>query len=288
MSATIDKTRPAVFPRRNWWMSEARQYFDADMEEPRLLSVGGGTASVISRRRPGRTSANQDSAAVIPCGDNACVLLVADGLGGGPSGDEASRLAVEAVTESVTGVTDSEAQLRTAILEGIEQANRAVSALGNGAATTLALAEISDGEVRPYHVGDSLVLVMGRRGRKKHVTTAHSPVGFGVEAGLLDEAEAMHHAQRHVVSNVVGMDTMHVEVGPALPLAPNDTVLLATDGLDDNLRVAEIVEIARKGPLADATLGLADAALSRMSEARDGEPSKPDDLTLILFRTSGR
>jgi PPM family protein phosphatase len=266
-------------------MSEAIQYFDAEMADPQMVPIGGGTAGVISRRRPGRDSANQDSAAVIPCGNGACVLVVADGLGGGPAGDEASRLAVEIVTAEITETDGSEERLRTAILNGIEKANQAVTAMGNGAATTLAMAEIRNGEIRPYHVGDSFVLVVGRGGKRKLLTTAHSPVGFGIEAGLLDEAEAMHHEQRHVVSNVIGMDTMHIEVGPLLALAPNDTVLLATDGLNDNLRVGEIIEIARKGPLDQATRRLAAAASTRMSEAADGQPSKPDDLTMILYRS---
>lgn len=265
-------------------MPEAIQYFDAEMGRPQVVPLGRGVASIISRRRPGRDSANQDSAAVIPCGNEACVLVVADGLGGGPSGDEASRLAIEIVTREIAETGGSEGLLRTAILNGIEKANEAVTALGNGAATTLALAEIYDGEIRPYHVGDSFVLVVGQRGKRKLLTTAHSPVGFGIEAGLLDETEAMHHEQRHVVSNVIGMETMHIEVGPPLPLARYDTVLLATDGLNDNLHVGEIIEIARKGPVEQAAQRLADAASSRMSEAADGEPSKPDDLTLILYR----
>lgn len=265
-------------------MSDATLFLNADMREPRRVPLGEGSSIVISRRCPGKERPNQDGAVLIDCGPDASVLAVADGMGGGPAGDEASRLAIEAVSREVGEFAGSEILLRTAILNGIERANEAVSSLNNGAATTLAIAEIFGGEVRPYHVGDSLVLVVGRGGKRKLATTAHSPVGFGVEAGLLDEAEAIHHADRHVVSNMIGMDTMRIEVGPALKLAPNDTVLLATDGLTDNLHVTEIVEIARKGSPEQAALRLADAATSRMIEALEGLPSKPDDLTLILFR----
>ena len=47
-------------------------------------------------------------------------------------------------------------QLRGAILNGIEAANRSIRELGCGAATTLALVEIQDRTIRPYHVGDSV------------------------------------------------------------------------------------------------------------------------------------
>jgi hypothetical protein len=52
----------------------------------------------------------------------------------------------------------------------------------------------------------------------------------------------------------------------------------------DNVHVDEIIEIVRKGPLSDAILSVVDKAEQRMKNARDGEPSKPDDLSLILFR----
>ncbi len=57
----------------------------------------------------------------------------------------------------------------------------------------------------------------------------------------------MHHEERHLVSNVVGTDDMRIELGPPLKLARYDTVLLASDGLLDNLYTDEIVELIRKG-----------------------------------------
>ncbi len=174
--------------------------------------------------------------------------------------------------------------LRTAVLNGIENANHAVQELGVGAATTLALVEIQESAVRPYHVGDSMILVTGQRGRVKLQTVAHSPVGFAVEAGLLDEKEALHHEERHVVSNIIGTPEMRIEVGPNQSVAMRDTVLLGSDGLFDNVHLDEIVELVRKGPLLDAARALAELATTRMHEPQEGQPSKPDDLTFVLFR----
>ena len=58
-------------------------------------------------------------------------------------------------------------------------------------------------------------------------TVAHSPVGYAEEAGLLDREEAIHHAHRHLVSNMLGMPEMHIEVGPPLTLDARDTIVLA-------------------------------------------------------------
>jgi len=115
-------------------------------------------------------------------------------------------------------------------------------------------------------------------------TTAHSPTGFAVEAGFLDQREALHHEERHLVSNFIGTTDMRIDVGAAVELNQRDTILLASDGLMDNVHVDEIIEIVRKGPLSDAILSVVDKAEQRMKNARGGEPSKPDDLSLILFR----
>jgi serine/threonine protein phosphatase PrpC len=61
-------------------------------------------------------------------------------------------------------------------------------------------------------------------------------------------------------------------------------VLVASDGLMDNVHVDEIIEIVRKGPLKDAVFALIELAGERMKKATGGQPSKPDDLSVILFR----
>jgi serine/threonine protein phosphatase PrpC len=271
-------------------LQAATAFLDCDMPQGEVQDVAGGIAAVFSARLPGKTSPNEDAAAVIPLDDRTAVIVVADGLGGSASGDQASRLAVEALIRSVepVGATGSASatgeQVRTAILDGFEQANRDVQSLGGGAATTLAVVEIHDGTVRPYHVGDSAILVTGQRGRLKLQTICHSPVGYAVEAGVLDELEAMYHDQRHVVSNVIGRPDMRIEIGSPLELAARDTLLVATDGLFDNLHLPEIVERLRKGSLPTAVDELAVQSRQRMLEPIEGQPSKPDDLTLVAFR----
>jgi serine/threonine protein phosphatase PrpC len=257
---------------------------EADMSEVETLPLAAGEVAFFSARCPGRGSANQDAVALLPFGPDAAVLVVADGAGGMRGGSRAASLAVRAVARALAEARRDGTALRTAILDGIERANQAVRALGVGAATTLAAAEIQAGRVRPYHVGDSLILVVGQRGKLKLETIPHSPVGFAVEAGVLDEGDAMHHRDRHLVSNVLGASDMRVEVGSERMLSSRDTLVLASDGLSDNLRVREIAEHVRRGPLRDAAESLAATARRRMYAPRDGEPSKPDDLTLLAFR----
>ncbi len=255
---------------------------DENICEPQLLRLAGVEAVVYSRRCPGQ-DANEDCAACFVLQDGG-VLAVADGMGGSPAGGSASRIVVDCLRETLVVSPRESAAVRVAILDGVEEANRRILDLSVGAGTTLAAAELQLNTLRPYHVGDSEILVVGQRGRLKLQTVSHSPVGYAVEAGMLDDEEAMHHDERHLVSNLVGSAEMRIEVGSPLALAPRDTVLLGTDGLFDNLVFDEIVEAIRVGPLERAAQQLGDAARMRMQEPVEGQPSKPDDLTFILYR----
>ena len=247
-------------------------------------SISSGLVHVYSARSPEKASDNEDAAAIIPIDENRAILAVADGVGGQPGGAVAAELTLQTLAECARKAGDRNRILRDVIMEGIEQANIRVSELGIGAATTLAAVEIEGSTVRPYHVGDSMILIVGQRGKILHQTVPHSPVGYAVEAGLLDEKEAIHHTDRHVVSNIVGSPNMRSEVGSVVHLKQHDTVLLASDGIFDNLHVAEIVELIRKGPLSHVDTELAIATRSRMNGEEAHHPCKPDDTTYLLFR----
>jgi len=258
-------------------------YLDRDLDGGEHYRFAGGEVSTFCQRSPGKETPNEDSVALIPCGPATGVLAVADGLGGMRAGEQASALALRCVADAVTAVEDPSAGLRDAILNGMERANQAVSELG-GAATTLAIVEVQGAVVRPYHAGDSLILVTGQRGRIKLQTVSHSPVGYAVEAGFLDPEEAMHHEQRHLISNMIGSPDMRIEIGAPVTLAPRDTLVLASDGLSDNLHIDEIVEHVRRGRLDRAGKRLIESCQRRMTHPTEGHPSKPDDLSVVLFR----
>jgi serine/threonine protein phosphatase PrpC len=265
----------------------AHLYLAQDMTGPDLHEMAGGQAAVHTDRCPGKTTANEDAAALIPAGPGSGVFIVADGVGGLPAGQQASNLTVQILHATLRPAVHAGQKLRTAILNGIEEANQRVRALGGGAATTLAVAELAEGRVRSYHIGDSAVLLVGQRGKMKLLTVSHSPVGFALEAGLLTQTEAIHHEDRHLVSNVIGADDMRIEVGQWRRLARRDTLLLATDGVFDNLHLTRIINLVRKGPLAAVADSLAHEVRQRMERPTGDQPSKPDDATFVLYRPGG-
>jgi len=252
--------------------------------DSQVAEVGGGSVVALTERAPDKDTENEDTVAVIPWGPESVVMVVADGAGGLPAGKRASLTAVSSLVEALSVAMSETVVLRTAILDGIEAANEAVMRLSNGSATTMTVVTIEGQIARSYQIGDSEALVVGQRGRVKLQTTAHSPTGFAVEAGFLDEREALHHAERHLVSNFLGTSDMKIDIGAPVELRPRDTVLLASDGLMDNVHIHETIEHIRKGPADAAVDAVVDLARRRMQANNSKEPSKPDDLSLILYR----
>ncbi|MGI9221723.1 MAG: PP2C family protein-serine/threonine phosphatase [Woeseiaceae bacterium] len=261
------------------------QIMGGSLQTERLeASIAGGSVVAFSSPSPDRSTENEDSIAVIPYGPQAAVLVVADGAGGLPAGRLASHTAVVTLTRHLQSSGEKTIMLRTAILDGIEAANQAVQDLGNGAATTFTVVTIEGLLVRAYQIGDSEGLVVGQRGRLRLQTPVQSPTGFAVEAGFLNEREALNHRDRHLVSNFLGTADMRIDIGNEVRLQPRDTIIVASDGLMDNVLVGEILERVRKGPIDKAADSVISLAHRRMSGTAAEQPSKPDDLSLILFR----
>ncbi|HSH44204.1 MAG TPA: protein phosphatase 2C domain-containing protein [Arenicellales bacterium] len=261
-------------------MREPGVYSDADFETPRCGRFLDGQLACFTHRSPDKDR-NQDAVAVVPVTADSGVLVVADGLGGQPRGDLAARSVVDAIARVAPS---SEGSLREAILHGIDQANKEIVDAGYYGGATVAVLEIDARFIRPYHVGDAFIIVSGQRGRIKYQNIPHSPVGYAVESGLIDENDAVHHHERNLVSNFVGTSEMYIDIGPRMELAPRDTVLIASDGLSDNLYVEEIIETIRAGSLDKAASLLQSTCLERMSNMEGKLPSHPDDLSFCLYR----
>ena len=105
---------------------------------------------------------------------------------------------------------------------------------------------------------------------------------------MLEEHEAMDHEERHLVSNYLGSEGMHVEMGSGRKVSSRDGLLVASDGVLDNLTIDEIVGFLKSGIATKAAANIAALASQRMREPLEGRPHKPDDLTLIVFSQRGR
>jgi serine/threonine protein phosphatase PrpC len=256
------------------------------MTEPVTLDCGAGSVVLFSRGKPQREHDNQDAACVLQLSRSHAVLAIADGVGGQRRGADAAALTLDRLSAAVAASSADRRSGATgkAIVAGLENANRELLETRHGGASTVAVVEVAGRTVHPFHVGDSEILVVGQRGKVRLDVVPHSPVGYAVEAGILPRAQAIHHVDRHLVSNVIGSRTMEVDVGAPLRLQQRDTLLIASDGLFDNLHLEEIVELLRLASLERVGSSIVEACSRRMSRPEAGLPSKPDDLTFILFR----
>ncbi|QEG20396.1 PP2C family protein-serine/threonine phosphatase [Mariniblastus fucicola] len=252
-------------------------------DEPAQFEFCGGHAFAFSRTSPNKTSVNEDAAAVVELSPEHGVFVVADGMGGASSGDRAAKCIVETLIHHLESSDFAGDSARSQILDAIEEANREVLGWGIGAGSTVVVAEYLDRSIRTFHVGDATALVCSNRGTLKLSTIAHAPVAMAVEAGMIDEFEAIIHEDRHLINNCVGSTEMKIELGPVFEMASRDTLILGSDGLFDNLTTEEIIDVIRVGHFGRQANLLIQLARDRM-QTPETLPSKPDDMTIIGFR----
>lgn len=199
-------------------------------------------------------SVNEDSFAIDP---DQGLYLVADGMGGHGHGDVASRIAVQAVCDSLVGdrggwralswrSAGGGARLFDRLRKAIGTANeRVLKAVENdealtGMGTTVVALMTDNGRAAIAHVGDSRAYRL-REGRFELLTADHTWVAEQVSAGNISESQARVHPFKSVVTRALGGEReVQVEL-LELSLAPGDLYLLCSDGLtamvpDDQIR----------------------------------------------------
>ena len=190
-----------------------------------------GCATDVGRLR----SENQDSMYA-----SDVLFLVADGMGGQPAGDEASKLAVA----ELSGL-DGSLTLQ-ALQDGIRRANDRLLAEGRqdphryGMGTTVSGLAILEGDRwAVFNIGDSRVYRFAD-GRLDQLTVDHSAVQQLVDAGLLDPRAALRHPRRNVVTRSLGTEPPPVPDIAVRDPAVGERFVICSDGLTNELSDAEI------------------------------------------------
>ncbi len=255
--------------------------FKATDTEPVYISTIHGELVYYSNRSPKKNTPNEDALAVIPVDDETIILVVADGIGGMSDGEEASKIVIQSLISAVANIKSS---VRESILDGIDEANEKISSRNVRAGTTVSIAELSGNKLRTYHAGDSLILLTDKHGDMRYESLSHSPVGYGLMCGAFDKEQAMKHPERNLIYNYVGCEDNHINIGPVLDLSDNDTLILSSDALPDNIYNKEICKFICKEPLLDAIGKLIDQCNLNMEMPLHDRCCHPDDFTLISFR----
>jgi protein phosphatase len=204
---------------------------------------------------------NQDSVYPDGLGEGSSgVVAVADGLGGHPGGDIASRCAVDAVADAPEGIDGAELvgaahdRIIARIAEALGERSELIAM-----ATTLTVAVLSPtGPIEVAHVGDSRAY-LADGSNIVQVTEDHTHGMDRVVAGELSLEEAQQDPDWHVMSNWLGFESYRV-ASYRVPVEPGDRLLLCSDGLSNMLDDDQIVAILAVGAVERSAAALIDAA----------------------------
>ncbi len=198
---------------------------------------------------------NEDSLTLLP---GLGVAVVADGMGGHPGGDVASRIAAETaagvledeLSGGAPGTNDLAQHLEKAMLRSVLEAHEAIRAEGrkepelDGMGTTItALAVDRDSDAFVLgHVGDSRAYRF-RDGELTQLTRDDTWVQERVEAEQLTLEQARRHPFAHLLTQCLGLEDKPVPHISRGSVEVGDTYLLCTDGLVGMLDDPALVEI---------------------------------------------
>jgi len=207
--------------------------------------------------------------------DEACLWIVADGMGGHDNGQWASRTLVDQFASLALG---PDPQTRGVALVGaLTAGNRvihdAATAAGRQMGTTLVLMHASGADLLLLWVGDSRIY-RWRDGTLVQLTRDHSLVQELVDRGTLHPDMAESHPMAHVLSRAVGTEAALRYDSLTDRALPGDRYVLCSDGVSKVVPDAELGQLVGAGGLAAA----ADRVIERVLAG-----GAPDNCTLVLL-----
>lgn len=238
---------------------------------------------------PGRWIVPANADEVLSLGENGCVMVVADGMGGMNAGEVASEIAVTHVQNAFSKVSDFskiadcsnhvEAFLKKIIVEADAAIKKRVkedpSTAGMG--TTIVMAWIIGEVVHVAWCGDSRAYLFNRQSGLSRLSNDHSYVQELVDSGKLDPELAFDHPNSNIITRSLGDSPVKAQPDYVCRrLSAGDYVILCTDGLCGLVRDEQILNIMmqERGRLADYKEALFNASF---------EEGAYDNVTIALF-----
>lgn len=163
------------------------------------------------------------------------LLVVCDGMGGGPGGRTASHTAVDIMLNTLDDVSPKTLP-SDALRYAIEKANETLYNMGlehaelRGMGTTVVAMLINEATAVVAHVGDSRLYQL-RRGKIIFRTADHSQVAELVRSGHLTEEEARNHPRSNIITRALGIRPMiDIEINQ-IGFHAQDRFVLCSDGV---------------------------------------------------------
>ena len=221
------------------------------------------------------------------------IFVVCDGMGGQAAGELASKIAVGTLLNHFgRDSRDSDAKVLGRAFRGVSQranklgnavqlANQAIrqasllNADHSGMGSTIVAVLADNSRVFLAHVGDSRVYLI--RGESiQQLTSDHSLVMEQVRRGLITLDEAEHSKMQNVIVRALGSDE---SVEPDLQdreFAPEDILLLCSDGLSRYVQDGALLESVQ------GSENLESCCEELIQQAKNG--GSDDNITCLLLR----
>jgi serine/threonine protein phosphatase PrpC len=185
------------------------------------------------------------------------LFVVADGMGGHANGQDASRLAIQTISDEVLPkISGSEPlnddTLAQILVDGVQHANHAVHQRNMeqraDMGTTITAALIVGATAYVANVGDSRTYLYRKSTGLQKITNDHSVVASLVEAGIIQPDDIYTHPKRNQIYRSLGEKPVVDVDWFKVSLLPEDKLLLCSDGLWDMVRDPAIGQILNAVP----------------------------------------
>ena len=237
----------------------------------------------------GGRSENQDS-----CGysdtSRGLLLVVCDGMGGGPGGKTASSLAAGTIVAYIQqqaaekpGETsaDNEAMLRDAVQAANHALRQKIVECPelNGMGTTVTAVLLTPTGAILAHVGDSRIYQL-RRNKIVYRTSDHSLVAEMVRAGQQTEEQARLASNSNIITRALGIkDEVKVDT-VTVPYHRGDRFVLCTDGIWGAMPQPELVRTLTENSSPENTVEVLNLKVENAGQQFKG--GHHDNYTVII------
>ena len=219
---------------------------------------------------------NQDRVATA-IAEHAAILVVVDGMGGHADGARAAQVTQQVIMDAFWHVPqplfDPAGFLHLTLGRAHDEVVRIGThlALDQRPRATCAVCLVQQRASWWAHVGDSRLYHL-RHGTLLARSRDHSHVELLLREGLISADQAHNHPMRNYVECCLGGDPVmpDMTLSRRRALAPEDVVLVCTDGLWGGLKDEEIAaELGSAGPLGEKLRTLGERAVKRAGIASD-------------------
>ena len=181
------------------------------------------------------------------------LLAVADGMGGHAKGEEASKIALNAIARTVIPELFNDTPFTELLEKGIQNANQNILDYtakypeSSGMGTTSVCAVVKGNQVHLANVGDSRAYVVSDD-EIRVVTKDHSYVQALVDEGKITQAQAREHPKKNIITKAVGISPSVEADKSILTLGSDESLLLCCDGVIAHLPDEDIHKIINDSP----------------------------------------